>query len=616
MPSQTAPTTSASPRSAMDARERYTANLAERTRAVEAMERRDRAYSMVRLALFGIFLVLLWLVFARQAAPFWTPVLPVVAFAVLAIAHELLAQRRARMERAVSYYRHGLARLEGEWAGQGSTGERFLDPAHPYAVDLDLFGTESIFQRLCLARTRAGEARLAQWLLHPSPPREVIARQGAVLELRDEVELREELYLAGVELEVGIHPEELESWSRTAPILTSRAERGIALVLGALAVIAAVAWIGFGAGLGPLAAVILLQGILRFRLRNRVQQVEATADDAATDLKLLSEVLRVFEGRHFSTERLLQLRDRLARGPAQGDRSASEWIRILQRHVDCLEARRNAMFAPIAFLTLWDVHFAFAIDRWRSKTGGQVSEWLDAVAELEALSSLAGYALERPEDRFPELSREGAFFHGEEMRHPLVRGAVPNSVTLRSAPASDAPALLVVSGSNMSGKSTLLRTVGVSVALAQAGAPVSARRLVISPLALGASIRVRDSIQGGISHFYAEILRLRQIVSLTNGPRPVLFIVDEILQGTNSHDRRVGVEAVLHTLLDRGAIGLITTHDLALAEIAQSLAPRARNVHFEDHLEDGRMAFDYRLREGVVTHSNAIALMRAVGLEV
>jgi DNA mismatch repair ATPase MutS len=199
------------------------------------------------------------------------------------------------------------------------------------------------------------------------------------------------------------------------------------------------------------------------------------------------------------------------------------------------------------------------------------------------------------------------------MRHPLVKDAVPNSLALDAA---EGPSLLVISGSNMSGKSTLLRTTGALLVLAQAGAPVSAKRMVVSPLALGASIRVHDSIQGGISHFYAEILRLRQIVQLTAGERPVIFVVDEILQGTNSHDRRVGVEAVLHTLVEQGAIGLITTHDLALVEIAEALGPRARNVHFEDHLEDGKMAFDYRLRDGVVTHSNAIALMRAVGLDV
>jgi len=175
---------------------------------------------------------------------------------------------------------------------------------------------------------------------------------------------------------------------------------------------------------------------------------------------------------------------------------------------------------------------------------------------------------------------------------------------------------MVVSGSNMSGKSTMLRTLGVNAVLAQAGAPVRAGRLRISPLAVGASIRVSDSLQGGISRFYAEILRLRQILDETGGPLPVLFLVDEFLNGTNSHDRRIGAEALVRGLVERGAVGLITTHDLALAEIAESMDGRAANVHFEDQIEDGKIHFDYRMRPGVVRKSNAIELMRSVGLEI
>jgi DNA mismatch repair ATPase MutS len=175
---------------------------------------------------------------------------------------------------------------------------------------------------------------------------------------------------------------------------------------------------------------------------------------------------------------------------------------------------------------------------------------------------------------------------------------------------------MVVSGSNMSGKSTLLRTVGINVVLALAGAPVRASRLRLAPMALGATLRVQDSLQGGTSRFYAEIQRLHQIMTLTRESLPVLFLLDEILHGTNSHDRAVGAEAVVRGLITRGAIGLVTTHDLALAKVAEALTPQARNVHFEDHLENGRMIFDYRLHDGVVRKSNALALMRAVGLEV
>jgi DNA mismatch repair ATPase MutS len=254
-----------------------------------------------------------------------------------------------------------------------------------------------------------------------------------------------------------------------------------------------------------------------------------------------------------------------------------------------------------------------AVEAWRAVSGPAVVHWLAAVGEFEALCALATYAYERAEHVLPEIGESGPLFEATALGHPLLPRAhcVGNDVRL----AADA-ALLVVSGSNMSGKSTLLRTIGVNVVLAQAGAPVRARALRMSPLSIGTSMRIADSLQAGTSRFYAEIQRLRQIVDLAGGARPLLFLLDEILHGTNSHDRRFGAEAVVRGLLARGAIGLITTHDLALSTIVDTLAPRAANVHFEDHLENGRMTFDYRLRSGVVTKSNALELMRAVGLEV
>jgi DNA mismatch repair ATPase MutS len=242
-----------------------------------------------------------------------------------------------------------------------------------------------------------------------------------------------------------------------------------------------------------------------------------------------------------------------------------------------------------------------------------VRRWLAAVGELEALSSFAGYAAEHPEDVFPALIESEPLFDGEQIAHPLIaRGAaVRNDVRLDSE-----CRLLVVSGSNMSGKSTLLRAAGLNAVLAWAGAPVCAAALRVSPVAVGAAMRVQDSVLEGKSRFYAEITRIRQVVDLAGAGAPLLFLLDEMLSGTNSHDRRIGAGAILRTLVERGALGLITTHDLALAEIADELAPHARNVHFEDHIENGRIAFDYRMRPGVVTRSNALELMRSVGLEV
>lgn len=235
------------------------------------------------------------------------------------------------------------------------------------------------------------------------------------------------------------------------------------------------------------------------------------------------------------------------------------------------------------------------------------------MGELEALGSLAGYSYEHPQDPFPELAEGEGCFEGEGLGHPLIPEARNVRTDLRL---SREPCVLIISGSNMSGKSTLLRTVGTNTVMALAGAPVRARRLRLSAMEVGASIRIQDSLQAGASRFYAEITRLRQIVELTKGGLPVLFLLDEILHGTNSHDRVIGAEGVVRGLIERGAIGMVTTHDLALARIADELAPLAANVHFEDHLEDGKITFDYHLRPGVVQRSNALELMRSVGLEV
>jgi DNA mismatch repair ATPase MutS len=233
---------------------------------------------------------------------------------------------------------------------------------------------------------------------------------------------------------------------------------------------------------------------------------------------------------------------------------------------------------------------------------------------MEALCSVASYAFENPEDPFPQLVDGAGCLEAESIAHPLIppSRAVRNDVRIGGA----APHVLVVSGSNMSGKSTLLRTLGINTVLAQAGAPVRAQAMRLSRFAVGASIRVTDSLQGGVSRFYAEILRIRQILDLAAGPLPVLFLIDEFLHGTNSHDRRIGAEALVRGLLDRSAVGLITTHDLALADIAGALGPLAANVHFEDRIEDGKILFDYVMRPGVVRKSNAIELMRSVGLEI
>ncbi|HEX3579781.1 MAG TPA: hypothetical protein VHY33_14555 [Thermoanaerobaculia bacterium] len=275
-----------------------------------------------------------------------------------------------------------------------------------------------------------------------------------------------------------------------------------------------------------------------------------------------------------------------------------------------LDARRNQFLAPFALLFLWTTNIAFAIERWRIESGAEIVRWISTIAELEALLSLSSFAFEHPAFTMPAVIDGAALFDGAAVGHPLIPDdrRVANDVRIGGD-----LRLLIVSGSNMSGKSTLLRAIGVNTILALAGAPVCAARLRVTPMSVGASISLNDSLSEGASRFYAEILRIRDILRM---PPPLLFLLDEVLGGTNSHDRRIGAAAIIRGLVDRGAIGLATTHDLALAQIADDLAPRAANVHFEDHLENGEVMFDYRMRSGVVTKSNALELMRAVGIEV
>ncbi|MBN2339632.1 MAG: DNA mismatch repair protein MutS [Acidobacteria bacterium] len=570
--------------------------------------RRHIRIGNARLALVVSAGVLAWAVLRHPALSLWTLLVPACVFGLLALLHGRVLGRLERSRKAVAFYDRALARMEGRWGEAGEPGDGYGDDAHPYAQDLDLFGRGSLFQLLSSAQTRGGERALASWLKTPAPPGEILARQEAVRELAPGLDLREDMALLGADAGPALHPDLLLAWAGAPPRLLPGPLRVLAPALAALTV-ASLAWWGVRGEHLWFSLMLLAELGLVYALRRTVRPVIREAEDSCRDLGVLSRLLGRLEREEFRAERLRRLRAPLERGGAP----ASAVIARLDRLVVLVDSRRNQLFAPFAFILLWDIQLAGRIEDWRRRHGASVPGWLDAVSELEALSSLAGYAYEHPGDPFPELCEHTPCFEGEGVGHPLLDPArsVPNDVSLGAE-----TRVLLVSGSNMSGKSTLLRTVGVNAVLALAGAPVRARRLRISPLALGASIRVHDSLQEGASRFYAEIKRLEKLVRLAGGSPPLLFLLDELLGGTNSHDRRIGAEAIVKGLTDRGAIGLVTTHDLALARIAENMAPRAANVHFEDRIVDGRMTFDYDLKPGVISRSNALELMRSIGLEV
>jgi hypothetical protein len=592
-----------------DPRGEYQRRLGERRREAARLATLERRISVSRLLVFGLVALVAWLALEeRWFAPLWI-LLPAAVFVALLVVHDRTIRSRVRSERAAAFYAAGVSRLEHTWAGHGRGGERFLDDQHPYAADLDLFGRGSLFELLCTARLQAGEETLAGWLLSAAPPDEIRARHAAIAELRPRLDLREEFSLLGEDLRGALDPSSLTRWAAEPPWRVAPWLRLACVLSPAFTVAALSAWYVSLLGPWPLLVAALAQLALAESLRARVGHTVRAVAHPAHELELLSQMLGRLEREPFESPRLRALQAALE---CEGE-PPSRRIARLRRLVDLLDAHRNQFFAPIAIVLLWRPNFALAIEAWRTRSGAAVPRWLAAIGELEAFSSLASHAWEHPGDPFPDLVDQGPLVDGTGLGHPLIaeERCVRNDVRLGGN-----LRLLIVSGSNMSGKSTLLRTVGINAVLAFAGAPVRADRMRLSPLVIGASIHVLDSLQDGTSRFYAEVRKLGRIVGLAQGEVPLLFLLDEILSGTNSHDRAIGAEAVVRGLVERRAVGLITTHDLALARIAASLDGLAANVHFEDHLEDGHMIFDYRMRQGVVTKSNALALMRAVGLNV
>jgi hypothetical protein len=586
----------------------YTTRLEARQAVYARLDRRHIALGNAKVAVFAAAVLIAWVAFSyHRFSPLWL-VAPAAVLVGLGLAHERVLRSRRCAQRAARFYERGLARIEDRWAGTGEPGDRFNDHAHPYAEDLDLFGSGSLFELLSTARLRAGEEALARFLLEPAALDTIRARHAAVSELRGRLDLREDFALLGEDLRSAVNPRALAAWAERSLAMDSKPARITAAALAALAVAAAAVWAIFGV-MEFFLGVALAEALFYTWWRSRIAGVVELVGDPAYGIGLLAAVLGRIEHERFSSPMLVELRKELDTGGVP----PSHAIARLNRLMELLHSRDNVAVRVIGPPLLWTTQVAFAVEGWRKKYGPSVRRWLAAIGEMEALMSLAGYAYEHPADTFPEFVDCRVCFEGEGMGHPLVPESrlVRNDVRL-----SNDLRVLVVSGSNMSGKSTLLRTVGVNTVLALAGAPVRARRLRLTPMALGASIRTLDSLQGGTSRFYTEIKRLRLLVDLTKGPLPLLFLLDELLHGTNSNDRRTGGAAVVRSLVERGAIGLLTTHDLALADIVDVLAPRAANVHFEDHLENGKITFDYLLRPGVVRKSNALELMRSVGLEV
>ncbi|MEE8523198.1 MAG: DNA mismatch repair protein MutS [Thermoanaerobaculia bacterium] len=588
------------------------------------LERRSRRLGNLRLAVFVLaVLAFLTPVFGASERLGWTlAAVLLTVFVALVAVHRRVDRRRDRARDRQRLNDEALSRLARDWDGVPEPRLTVADPPS-FARDLDVFGHASLWKLLGTVATPLGKATLARWLLEPAEPAEIRDRQAAVRQLAPLLDVRQELQrLVRSMDELSPDCEPFLRWAEGAPWLARRRWlKGCARALPVLL------WTLLGlatAGILPhhlWLFVALFNLVFSARSAGQVHAIFHRISAREREFLGYSRALELLIDEASLTAgapRLRELRQALAAGSG-----APRQMRRLHRLVALADVRHSSLLhAPVQALTMWDFHVLDRLEGWQREAGRSARAWLEALAEIEALSALAGLSFDQPDWCFPEVLAEDCQagelrFEAEELGHPLLAAGVRvcNDVTV-GPPGT----FLLLTGSNMSGKSTLIRALGSNAVLAQAGGPVCARRLVLPSLELGTSVLIEDSLEDGVSFFMAELRRVKEIVDLAAASRrrgrTLFYLMDEILRGTNTFERQAAVRKVLIHLLRAGALGAVATHDLMLAEI-DGLAPACRPMHFRETLGgDGEpaMSFDYRLRPGVATTRNALKLLELVGL--
>ena len=625
----TAPPEPSRPPSAND--HPYTERAARFERLAAELGRKSRLVSNLRGLSFGTAVIsLLVATLGGQAAAGPVSAVAAVVFVVLIVWHSRVIAKEDDALRLTRVNIDAKARVTSEWHNLPEDGARFASDTHPYASDLDLFGKESVYQRINVAHTRFGQDTLARFLSTPADPATIRARQEAARALAPLLEERqklEALSIAVVEpppsLSVDSNstkkkrpveppdPEPLLAWAEQQPWLLP--QRGLVAALHVLpAVTLGLMFLGRTLGLPGTAWLIpfALQLVVTQRIRRQADLVFAAVSATQGAFLRYGPMFELVEGLALDS----RLLDELRQGLVSSAVSPSASMRRFERIVGYFELRYGGIPYLFAnFLLLWDGHCLLRLEKWQRDAGRHARGWFRVLGEVEALSAFAGLGFDEPGFTWPEIVEGPACFEAKELAHPLlsVTTRVANDVTL-----SEPGRALLVTGSNMSGKSTLLRSMGTAAALALSGAPVSAKHFRLSPVVIRTSLKISDSLARGVSHFYAEVSRLKAALDATSGDIPVLFLLDEILHGTNSEERQIGARWILAELLRRGAIGAVSTHDIGLCQLPDELMSRVVQCHFRESVEGGRMTFDYRLRPGPVTGGNALRLMRLVGLPV
>ncbi len=571
-----------------------------------------RRLGLARLAGVVVALCLLWWIEMRAPDLTW-PAVGVLTAGFLATSHILarLEDSARFASHAVSFYAEPVLGRNRK-VGPGQRGKDLeLDEDHPFALDLDIAASDGLFERLNLGSTREGMQELLRMLTTTASAELIAQRQAAVDELKPQLDFRETFYVTGSQRLPYVRTEHMLSWASAEPSVVPTWLRPLCLAL-ACAVIACAALCAIyptPVAFGSLAACLMAElGVWRVAgIRLRLPTVEA--DDLHRDFSELRDLLKILEEQNVECTLLRTLRGDFAGDAGKASGLLGELCRLVQFH----EATGNQFVAIFGPLVLFGTQASLALEHWRGAHGARLKPWISAVAKFEALSSLGCFAYEHPNTVFPELESSGLAFRAKALAHPLLpHEAVANDVDLDGE-----TNVLVVSGANMAGKSTLLRTIGTTVALAYAGAPVRARSISMAPVSVIASIRVTDSLERGESRFSAELKRVRLMLASIRRREPTLVLIDELFGGTNSFDRFAGAVALAEFLVRHdNALAVLSTHDRKVTEWAERRGNGIANVHFQDVFVDGTMTYDYRLAPGPASRGNAMQLMKAAGIPV
>ena len=577
-------------------------DLAEKRR----LDRRGQLLSWLRLTTFFLCLLALAAAWDTGALEIYLVAVALACcFTALLRRHGRLFEQRLLLESHIAALSNFLARFSGEWHNFPVTGAEYLRDELPQAQDLSLFGADSIYQYLCAARTKAGRDRLAD-ALSPFPADLTLARkrQKAVEELIARPRLVLDLTAAAALLPDG---------HDTKPLLaalqrnTEKPYAGTAFIAWVLPAALALAIVGASLSLigwTMPAILVLLQFLIAFALGRRTASAQKPLAAMHRELRLYERLFARLEDATFQSPHLIALQAQLKAG------GAARSLRRLAALADHAHTRHNLIFLLLAnAFFLSDLHFAHRIAHWQEKAAAHLGDWLAVWAETEVLLSLSTVGLVREVYTFPELLEDASpRLEAKNLTHLLIpeEKAVPNDIDATAG-------TRIITGSNMSGKTTYLRTVASACVLAYAGAPVPGERLCLSPLHIFTSIRVTDDAAHGLSTFYAEILRIKSMMAFKEKRLPMLIVIDEIFKGTNSADRLIGAREAISRLTGADFITLVSTHDFELCEIESDAAP-VTNWHFEESYEDDKLLFDYKIKEGRCTTRNAQYLLKMAGI--